>query len=92
MDIGDAALQAFAASLKEQAGRVHAPVQEHANLGTSLLQSVESGNENDMQWGIHDRHLGKDIAYSVSHHYQCCLLDRCAVCWYECCHLSACLP
>lgn len=67
MDIDGAALQAILASLKEQAVRVQAPMQEHADLGSAMLQLVEFEYVNGMEWGFHDKELRKDIAYSVSH-------------------------
>ena len=75
MDIGAAALLAIVASLKEQAGRVHFPVQENADLGRILQQLSNSENGNGMRWGFHDKKIGKDIAYSVSLHCQSSLLD-----------------
>ena len=67
MDIDGAALQAISASLKEQAGRVGAPVQQHANLNSALLQSATVGYVNGQEWGFHDVDQLLDIPYSVSH-------------------------
>ena len=66
VDIGDAALLAIVASLKEQAGRLCVPVQENPNLGSILQQLRKSENGYGMRWGIHDNRIGKDITYSVS--------------------------
>ena len=67
MDIDDAALQAILTSLKEQAGRLQAPVQEHADLGSAMLQLIKFEYVNGMEWGFHYKELCKDIAYGVSH-------------------------
>ena len=66
MDIDNAALEAIVYSLKEQAGHVHAPLQEHTDLASVLLQSIEFEYKDGMEWGFHDREINKNIAYSVS--------------------------
>lgn len=68
MDVDGAALQAIMASLREQAVRVCAPVQEHANPRSAFLQSTPVEYVNGMEWGFHDVGQYKDIPYSVSHH------------------------
>lgn len=62
VDIDAAALLAIVASLREQAGRVRVPIQEHANLGSILQNWSEIENGNGMRWGFHDKKISKDIA------------------------------
>ena len=73
MDIGDAAMQSIVSSMKEQADRLQIAVQEHADLGNAMLQSVKFEYLNGMEWGFHDEQLHKDIAYSVSYWSTLCM-------------------